>query len=131
MIAAFEVSVAGTDWTSVINAPTRGKAKSEYWSRVVDAWSNIPFTAIRCRRIGAPVSSPQFISNAVYRGMPGVRCGDRCRVGESIGTIVGHNSSANFDVYFDSDAPKYAGLTLNVHPMEIKIIPPPAVSVAA
>jgi hypothetical protein len=35
--------------------------------------------------------------------------------------IVGHNSSANFDVLFDDDSPRYAGNTLNVHPSEIKL----------
>jgi predicted short-subunit dehydrogenase-like oxidoreductase (DUF2520 family) len=43
------------------------------------------------------------------------------KVGESIGTIVGHNSSANFDVLFDYGG-KYGGLTLSVHPSEMTVI---------
>lgn len=79
-------------------------------------------TATACRKIGNPVSSEQFLRNAKYRGMPDLRCGHRVKVGPGIGTIVGHNSSANFNVLFDTDSPKYAGLKLNVHPSEIVLL---------
>lgn len=120
-IFAFEVNVKGTDWHKVINARTAGKAKVEYWREVTDPWPSIPFTAIRCRKLGAPQSSEQFIRNAEYRRMPGVRCGDRVRCGEARGVIVGHNSSANFDVLFDDDSPRYPGERLNVHPSEVEV----------
>lgn len=52
------------------------------------------------------------------RGVPDARCGQRVLVGKSRGVIIGHNSSLNFDVLFDDDDPKFAGLTLNVHPAD-------------
>lgn len=115
-IYSFEVSVKGTDWTRTVNARTAGQAKSEYHRDLCDPWPDIPFTAIRCRKIGEPHTSERFNHNARYRGMPDVKCGQRVKVGEARGVIVGHNSSANFDVLFDGDSPKYAGLRLNCHP---------------
>lgn len=53
--------------------------------------------------------------------MPEVRCGQRVKCGESYGFIVGHNSSANFDVLFDDDS-RYPGQRLNVHPQELQIV---------
>ena len=125
-VYSFEVRVAGTDWTRIINARTRGAAKSQYHREVSDPWPDIPYTAIGCRKLGAPVTTRGFEQNASYRGMPGLRCGQPVKVGEQgKGTIVGHNSSANFDVLFDEDSPRYAGLTLNVHPSEITILSGP------
>lgn len=123
-IFAFVVSVVGTDWTKIVNARTSGKAKYQYWLDVTDAWPDVPITAMRARKYnsGRPYTSPEFERNAKYRGLPDVKCGQRVRVGGSEGVIVGHNSSANFDVLFDDDAPRYAGLRLNVHPQELEII---------
>jgi hypothetical protein len=122
-VPSFEVTVKGKpDWGRVVNAHTRGKAKSEYWHDVVDAWPDLPFTAVRVRKLGKPVTSRQFERNAEYRGMPGVKCGQAVKVGSARGVIVGHNSSANFDVLFDLDSPKYAGLKLNVHPSEVVLV---------
>ena len=118
-VFAFEVSVKGTDWTQIVNARTPGKAKREYHRSVVDAWPDVPFTAMRCRKIGRPHTSELFRHNARYRGMPDVECGHRVTVNGNAGTIVGHNESANFNVLFDDDAEKYAGLTLSVHPQDI------------
>jgi hypothetical protein len=53
--------------------------------------------------------------------MPEVECGQRVRVGISRGVIVGHNESANFNVLFDDDDPRYPGLTLNVHPCDVDL----------
>jgi hypothetical protein len=122
-VFSFEVSVTGTNWTKLINARSAGKAKADYWRDVLECW-DVPFTAMRVRKIGRPESTEQFIRNAAYRGLPDVRCGDRVRVGTSLGTIVGHNSSANFDVLFDDDAPRFAGLRLNVHPSDCVILEP-------
>jgi len=120
-IFAFEVTVAGKpDWWRVINATTRGQAKKEYHRHLQDPWPDIPFTLLRCRKLGPPQTSPEFRRTAEYRGIPNSKCGDRVRVGEGVGYIVGHNSSANFDVLFDKDSPKYAGLRLNVHPQSIE-----------
>lgn len=116
---AWEVSVKGTDWTKIVNARTSGQAKRDYHLDVRDAWPDVPYTAMRCRKIGAPHTSERFKHNARYRGMPEVQCGQRVKVGEARGVIVGHNESANFDVLFDADSPKYANLKLNCHPSEV------------
>jgi len=116
-VFSFACSVVGTDWgEQIINARTRGRAKREYHLNVTDAWPDVPFTAIRARKVGAPHTSADFIRTAQYRGLPNVRCGQRVKVGEARGVIIGHNSSANFDVLFDDDSPRYAGEILNCHP---------------
>jgi hypothetical protein len=120
-VFAFEVTVKGTNWHQVINHATAGKAKAKYWRDVRESWPDVPFTAIRCRKLGSPRTSAEFVRNAVYRGLPNVKCGQRVQVGQSAGVIVGHNSSANFDVLFDDDSPLYAGQILNVHPSECLI----------
>jgi hypothetical protein len=119
-VFAFEVSVAGTDWRRVINARTSGQAKYLYHLDILDPYPDLPFTSLRCRKVGRPESSRDFIRNAEYRGLPKARCGDPVRVGSATGVIVGHNASANFDVLFDDDSPKYAGLRLAVHPDELE-----------
>lgn len=116
-VFAFEVSVTGTTWKRVVNARTRGAAKYDYWLDVRDAWPDIPFTAIRARKLGKPRTSTEFLRNAKYRGIS-LKCGDRVRVGKSGGVVVGHNSSANLDVLFDADS-EYPNLTLNVHPASV------------
>lgn len=121
-ICAFEVSVKGTDWRRIINARTAGQAKSEYHSDIRESWPDVPFTAIRCCKLGAAYTSREFHRNAIYRGLPDVKCGQLIKVGDACGVIIGHNSSANFDVLFDDDSPLYAGLTLNVHPGECRVI---------
>jgi len=121
-VYSFEVSVVGTDWSRVINAHSRGKAKYEYWWDAQDWYPNLSFTALRCRKLGAAQTPDGFKRTAAYRGMPDVRCGQRVQVGDGLGVIVGHNSSANFDVLFDEDSPEYAGLKLNVHPASIKLV---------
>lgn len=120
-VYAFECSVVGTDWKRIVNARSAGKAKADYRRDVREPWPSIPFTAIRCRKVGAPHSSEQFIWNAQRRGMPNVRCGQRVAVGEARGVIVGHNSSANFDVLFDEDSPRCPNERLNVHPSEVTL----------
>lgn len=120
---SFEVSVKGTDWTRIVNARTSGQAKSDYHRDLSDPWPDIPFTALRCRKIGAPHTSKQFVRNAEYRGLPNVKCGQRVKVGNEFGVIVGHNSSANFNVMFDNDS-KYRGKTLNRHPGGIELVTP-------
>ena len=113
MISAYECSVKGERWARVVNHSSPGKAKAEYFRDVKESWQDILFTAIRCRRIGAPVNPPGFDRVVEYRGVS-FKCGDRVLVGKDHGYIVGHNSSANFDVLFDS------GQTLNVHPASIQ-----------
>lgn len=118
---ACRVSWAPEWGESIYNRQTAGQAKYEHYLSVHESWENTQFTDIRVRKVGAPHSSERFIENAKYRGMPGVRCGQRVNVrGVGLGTIVGHNSSANFDVLFDRDA-RHPGMTLNCHPMEIEL----------
>jgi len=105
------------EWETIVNASSRGKAKSEYWRHVTDAWPDISYTSIRCQKVGGPVTTSEFIRNAKYRGVPNLRCGDRVSVHGSSGVVVGHNSSANFNVEFDSG--RYAGHQLSVHPDEL------------
>lgn len=119
---AFEVwHVLKPEWARTINARSRGKAKSQYLRDISESW-DADYRDICCRKIGRPVTSERFRENAKYRGMPEVECGQRVKIGESCGVIVGHNASANFDVLFDDDAPKYAGLTLNCHPQSVEIL---------
>ena len=121
-VFAFEVSVAETDWTRIVNARSAGKAKYEYYLDVREVWPDVSLTAMRARKLGKAQTLAGFERVAKYRGMPHVKCGQRVKVGDSLGVIVGHNSSANFDVLFDDDAPKYAGRRLNVHPQEVELI---------
>jgi hypothetical protein len=77
---------------------------------------------MRARKIGHPVSDRMFLHTAESRGLPDLRCGQRVKVGTDIGRVAGANESANFSVIFDDDAPRYAGLTLSVHPQEMEIL---------
>lgn len=117
-VSAFEVWARWSEHRRTVNARTLGAAKYDYLLDVQDCWPDVKFTDIRGRRIGAPHTSEDFIRNARYRGMPDIRCGDAVTVKGDAGIIVGHNSSANFDVLFDKGT-RFAGLTLNVHPSEI------------
>jgi hypothetical protein len=120
-VFAFRVWVDGYDHSSIVNHLSSGKAKAEYYRDLRDVRPDIPFTAIRAKKLGAPVSSTSFVRNAQYRGMPQLQCGDRVKVGDAQGVIVGHSSSANFNVLFDQDS-RYQGQVLNVHPQEIEVI---------
>lgn len=106
---------------TTINALTAGKARYQFWLDIREPCPDVKLTDLRVRKVGAAHSSEQFIRNAKYRGMPDVRCGHRVRTNGCDGIIVGHNSSANFNVLFDSG--RYAGQTLNVHPSEIELVP--------
>ena len=118
-VFAFEVSVVGTVWTTVVNERTAGRAKSEYFRGLHEAWPSIPFTALRARKLGAPISSQEFRWCADRRGVDFV-CGQPVTVGSDTGVIVGHNASANFEVLFDAHAPRFANMRLSVHPHDIQ-----------
>lgn len=104
---------------SLYNARTRGQAKMAFIRDLDGCIADLKYTDVRARKAGRPHTSTAFRRNAKYRQLPDAKCGDRVRVGESQGVIVGHNSSANFDVLFDDDDPKYPGMRLNVHPSEM------------
>lgn len=111
VVRAYLCGVKGTNWAAVINHESRGKAK--YWHRLVDAWPDVPFTAVTCKVRGEPHTPESFLRTARYRGMPDLRCGRRVRLhGGKVGTLVGSNDSANFDVLVD-------GQVWNVHPADI------------
>ncbi len=111
---AFECNVRGTNWQRTIYALSAGKAKSEYWRDVREAWDT-PFTAITCRSLHTPPPTPErFLSVADSRGLPFARIGMRVEVEGEPGVLVGANDSANFDVFFT--AGKLQGQTGNCHP---------------
>lgn len=121
-ISAYEVWVKDKpEWATIINAASPGKAKSEYLMYIGDPWPDIRYTDLRVRETGPIYTSEKFKNNACYRGLPHVKCGQRVKVGEARGTIVGHNDSANFVVLFDEDS-KYKGKKLSCHPNEITLI---------
>jgi hypothetical protein len=117
-VHTFEVGVKGAPWPPArVNHRTPGKAKSEYLREVRESWPDIGYTDLTVRKMrDNAFSSQEFIRVATYRGLPDARCGQRVKAGESRGTIVGYNSSANFNILFDDDDPKWPGLILNVHP---------------
>ena len=120
-VYSFEVWPDGKrDLAQVINARSSGKAKSEYHADVSECL-DVQYTAIRCRKIGGPQTSDDFVRLCKHRGVQ-VRCGHRVAVGDGRGVIVGHNSSANFDVLFDADSPEYADLKLSVHPSSVELV---------
>lgn len=118
-IFSFECRVTGDEHGSIINERSAGRARYQYWLDVRDCCPDLRLIDIRVRKLGAPVSSNGFLRTAAYRGLPGLRCGDRVRVGAATGVIVANNSSANFDVLFDEG--EHAGLRMNVHPAEMVI----------
>lgn len=115
-LRAFSCTVAGEpdDPGTIVNARSRGRAKSQYLS-ILDM-DGIEYTDVRARVSGSlPVTTQRFIENAKYREIPFARVGMRVQVGNEKGAITGHNSSANLDVLFDEDS-KYPDMTLNCHP---------------
>lgn len=125
MIAVFAFLVwlhPNEEHATVVNTTTRGKDKVDKWRDIRECWPDVPYTLMRCRKLGPPQSSRAFHRNAVYRGMPELKRGDRVVVGADTGTVVGHDASANMLVLFDGDSKKYPGLTLSVHPGEMRPI---------
>ncbi len=119
---AYHVWVADRpEFRKTINARTAGKAKAEFLNDLLDAGWDYRFTDLRVRCVGRCHTPEGFQRTAAYRGMPTLKCGQRVIVGRSHGIIVGHNASANFDVLFDDDAPRFAGQKLNVHPSDITL----------
>ena len=120
-VFAFAVTVVGQpDWGQTVNARSRGAAKAKYFRDVLDSWPDLPWTLLRCRKVGSPVSTKQFVRNAEYRGLPELRCGQRVAVGDERGTVVGHDASANIRVLFDATS-KYRGAEMSVHPDEMEV----------
>ena len=91
-VFAFECWIPNAPWGDVretINAQSSGAAKAHYWRRVVDAWPDIPYTAVHVRKLGPPQSDAAFLIGVGYRGIPQARCGDRVTWKNGGGVIVG------------------------------------------
>lgn len=112
---ACSVPILG-DHEEIVNGESASKVRYRYLLDVREAYQELTFKHIRVRLVGPPVTTERFLHNAKYRGIPGVRCGDRVtmRGGKEHGIVVGHNSSANLDILFE-DGP-HAGQVMNVHP---------------
>lgn len=117
VLSAFACRVVGYDHETVVNAESTGKAKV-YFQHHSLYDLDVPFTAIRVRRIGRAHTSDDFARVAKMRGVPSIKCGDLCTVAGVACLIQGHNSSANFDVLFLGG--RYQGQVLNVHPSSIQ-----------
>lgn len=104
-------SLDGENW-SYWNTTSHGQAKMMFL-RNLD-FDHVKFTDVKCRVVGVPHTSADFVRNAKYRKIPFAYCGMKVKVGDDNGFIVGHNSSANLDVLFVDG--KYKGQTLNCHP---------------
>jgi hypothetical protein len=121
IVSAYECRHKAHNWAgTIVNALSASKARYQYFLDVSECWPDVRLIDLRVRKVGGPHTSDQFVRNAKYRGMPDVRCGQRVKAPSGEGVIVGHNSSANFDVLYT--AGKWEGLTLNVHPSEIELI---------
>jgi len=115
-VYAFECWIPDAPWgdvREVINDRSLGAAKASYWRRVVDAWSDIPFTAVRGRKVGPPQSSLEFLIGVRYRGIPDVRCGDRVTWKTGAGVIVGFGGGGAWLQVLDD-----VGSVGYVHPAE-------------
>ncbi len=101
-----------------IIAKSAGLAKSRFLREAVDWFQDLVYTSICARVIGRVrdmETSEAFIRNAKYRGIDFAKVGMRVKVGDDMGTITGHNSSANLNVLFDDDS-RYPGEEHNCHP---------------
>ncbi len=121
-VTGYAVRIRGRWEHTYINAASPGKAKLQFLLDLDGCFPDLRFTDLRVRKLKAPHTSLSFIRNARYRGLEDLKCGQKVRVGEAFGTVVGHNASANFDVLFDEKSPKYPGQRLSVHPAELQVI---------
>jgi len=129
MIAEYEAYLKNSPEISTrLFASTRGKAKKKYWRDMIDCCPDLRFIDVRVRKVSelrqgeTARTDEQFKRTARYRGLPELGIGTRVRTEGGIGTIVSNNDSANFQVIFDDDSPKFAGLELNCHPYYFEVI---------
>ena len=106
-LRAYACGIKGMEGSQIMNARSRGKAKSSF---LCSLDMDIPYTSIRCKDAGAPLTSERFMENARYRNIPFAYVGMRVEVDGKPGVITGHNSSANLNVLFDD------GQQSNCHP---------------
>lgn len=112
-LRAYSCRVDGYDHETIVNAPNAGKARYGYWLDVRDAVPDLPFTAIRVRSLGDPVTSERLRRTGAYRNLP-LLAGARVEVrGMGPATVADGGGSANFFVWFDD------GRTGYVHPCDL------------
>lgn len=101
---------------TIVNARTAGRAKYEFWCNVEDAWPGLPFTLIRVRKVGAPVTTASHEHTCEHRHRPDLAAGARVRFARDgrTGTVVGSDSSANFRVLVDGER-----VPCHVHPVDL------------
>lgn len=107
----YKCSLDGKHWWNTF-ASSSGQAKQAY-IRMLDGCADDCYLSILCR-VDRPKTTQAFKDNAKYRGIPFAYVGMNVKVGGDKGVIVGHNSSANLDVYFLEGDNK--GQKLNCHP---------------
>jgi hypothetical protein len=114
-LRAYRVWQLEGEWPLVIVAKTAGQAKYKYLVS-----SDLPcsdFRYLRCKALGVVTRNMEglftqgFRRTAEYRGVPFAYIGMEVMCDRRRGVLVGHNSSANFDVCFYD-----TGTTLNCHP---------------
>lgn len=87
----------GTHWWRTY-AASAGQAKQAY-IRMLDGCADDCYLSILCR-VDSPKTTQAFKDNAKYRGIPFAYVGMNVKIRGDKGIIVGHNSSANLDIYF-------------------------------
>lgn len=113
VLQSYACRIRGSDHETVVNHTSPGRAKRQF---VLDLdLDGVAFTDVRVRRLGPPTTTDGIKRVAEYRGVPFAKAGMLVVVGGDRGRIVGHNSSANFDVLFEDG--EWAGQTLNCHPL--------------
>lgn len=107
----YKCSLDGEHWWSTF-ASSSGQAKQAY-IRMLDGCYDNCYLSILCR-VDSCKTSQEFKDNAKYRGISFAYVGMNVKVSGDKGIIVGHNSSANLDIYFLEGYNK--GQKLNCHP---------------
>lgn len=106
-LRAYRVKQLGDseDYCVIYNARSRSQAKYLYWLYTLEAndpyREYLPYLHARVAGAGCYPTSEEFRRNAKYRNIEFAYCGMRVMQGGKMGTIVGHNSSANLDVLLD------------------------------
>lgn len=119
-LRGYECTVKGTDWSRIVNATSRSKARYRYWLDVHEAWDSVKIMDIEVKGCGAPHTSERLQNTAKYRGVPDLRAGEVVTVKymRSRGWIIDSDSGANFKVeFFDGE---YAGQRGSVHVSELE-----------
>ena len=100
-----------------VYAFSSGAAKARYLRLVREFWGDIPFIAIRARRLKEFPEDANLTKICKYRGIPTLRAGKSIvSIGGKIATAIGANDSANINVIYET------GTTGSVHPNGLTVI---------